>query len=234
MSELIYLDGGRVALKSHADPAVERVLGHDRFFLGLDLGRNDPTAIVLLHDVQLPEWGRGSQQILGERTRTVVYADRIRQTAYLDIAAHVAALIENPELKGRTQLCIDASSMGAPFSEVLTQNHIEHLAMTITAGASWRRDGHRVTVAKNLLIECMAGGFERSDIAIAHDLPLKDQLVQEIASFELATTAAGNLVLAGGGKGHHADMAIALALAFFASQNLLPGFTGVGQLENWY
>ena len=104
MSELIYLDGGRVALKSHYDPAVERVLGHDRFFLGLDLGRNDPSALVLIRDKQFPEWGLGSRQQLGPRIRTAVFADRIRVTAYTDIARHVASMLAKPDLQGRTTL----------------------------------------------------------------------------------------------------------------------------------
>jgi hypothetical protein len=233
VSELILLDGGRVALKTHNDPAVERVLGHDRFFLGLDLGRSDPSALVLLRDKQFPEWQKG-RQVLGLRTRTVVYADRVRATAYTDIASHVASMLAKPDLQGRTKLCVDATGLGAPFCDVLTQGGVEHFAMTMTAGASWSRDDHRVTVSKNTLLETLASGFETSALGIAHDLPLKSELMSEIASFELASTAAGNLVLQGGGKGHHADMAVALALAFFASTHLLPGFTGVGQLENFY
>ena len=72
----------------------------------------------------------------------------------------------------------------------------------MTAGAQMNRKG-RVTCSKNLLLETLASGFETGELAIASDLPLRNQLIQEIAAFELATTAAGNLVLEGGGKGHH-------------------------------
>ena len=96
------------------------------------------------------------------------------------------------------------------------------------------RKGHRVSVSKNVLLETLAGGFETGAITIAHDLPLKAQLTAEIGSFELATTAAGNLVLQGGGRGHHADMAVALALAFFASSHLVGGVVGESKLGNWY
>ena len=77
-------------------------------------------------------------------------------------------------------------------------------------------------------------GLDPVERSIAHDLPLKAQLTAEIGSFELATTAAGNLVLQGGGKGHHADMAIALALAFFASSNLVGGCVGEFKLAGWF
>ncbi len=91
-----------------------------------------------------------------------------------------------------------------------------------------------MSVSKNLLLETLAGGFETGALTIAHDLPLKGALMSEIGSFELATTAAGNLVLQGGGKGHHADMAVALALAFFASENLIGGYVGEYRLTGWF
>ena len=104
----------------------------------------------------------------------------------------------------------------------------------MTAGATWTRKGHRVTVSKNLLLETLAGGFETGALTIAHDLPLKGPLMAEIGSFELATTAAANLVLQGGGRGHHADMAVALALAFFPSNNLVGGYFEEVKLLGWY
>ena len=234
MSELEYLDGGRVILPTDGDPAIRRVEGHDRFFLGLDLGRVDPTAIVLLRDRQLPEWGAPLRQRLGSRTRAVVYADRMRETSYTDIAGHVAGILAKRDLAGRTKLCVDASGLGGPFCDVLSESGIEHFAITMTAGATWTRRGHRVSVSKNLLLETLAGGFETGAITIAHDLPLKGALMTEIGSFELATTAAGNLVLQGGGRGHHADMAVALALAFFASSNLVGGCVGQFRLAGWF
>ena len=201
MPELEYLDHGRVILPTNNDPAIIRVEGYERFFLGLDLGRNDPTALVLVRDRQLPEWKTSIRQELGKRTRTVVYADRIRVTAYTDIANHVAQVLARKELEGKTKLCVDATGLGTPFCDVLTEGGIDHLAITMTAGASWTQTGHRVTVSKNLLLETLAGGFETSALTIAHDLPLRAELTTEIASFELATTQAGNLVLHGGGGG---------------------------------
>ena len=124
----------------------------------------------------------------------------------------------------------NATGLGAPFCDVLTEGGIDHLAITMTAGASWTRRGHRVTVSKNLLLETLASGFETRALAIAHDLPLRAELITEIASFELATTQAGNLVLQGGGKGHHADMAV----AWFASSCLVGGVVREVRLTNWY
>ena len=48
--------GDRVILPTGSDPAIERVPGHHRYHIGLDLGQNDPTAIVIIADKRLPEW----------------------------------------------------------------------------------------------------------------------------------------------------------------------------------
>ena len=55
---------------------------------------------------------------------------------------------------------------------MLTDSGIDHIAITMTAGATWTRKGHRVSVSKNLLLETLAGGFETGALTIAHDLPL--------------------------------------------------------------
>jgi hypothetical protein len=54
-----------------------------------------------------------------------------------------------------------------------------------------------------------------------------------IASFELASTSAGSLVLQGGGKGHHADRAIATALAHLSATHLDTYQGGEYRLHGW-
>jgi hypothetical protein len=234
MTDLIFRHDGTVALPTNGDPAVQAVLGYSRYFLGLDLGRNDPSAFVLLHDEQLPEWGPAGQQRLSERRRTVVWADRVRDTAYTDLARYTASMLAKPALQGRTTLVVDATGLGMPFCDVLTEGGIDHIAVTMTAGQNWTRRGNKVSVAKNVLLESLATGFETNALAIAANLLLKDQLLAEVQSFELETTAAGSLVLSGGGRGHHADMAIALALSFFASNALFGEFIEMVPIRGLY
>lgn len=234
MNEYVFRAGGKVALRvPDNDPAVQRILGHSRFWLGMDLGRSDPSALVLLHDEQLPVYD-GSRQVLGPRTRTVVWADRIADTAYTDLSRHVAVILSKQQLHGRTKFIIDSSGLGQPFSDVLIEGGIEHYAATMTSGQAWKKKGRKITVAKNVLLETLATGFETGALTIAHDLPLKEQLLIEVQSFELGQTSAGNLILQGGGKGHHADMAIALALAYFGSEEIVEPLVEIIKLRGCY
>ncbi|MET4130026.1 hypothetical protein [Roseovarius sp. MBR-6] len=229
-----HLPDGRIALPSNADPAAAgtAVFGWCRHSIGLDLGRNDPTAIVVVRDEAYPEFtGRGFEQRLGPRRSTVVFQETVQLYSYTDIADYLARRLDQIP---NWDLTIDASGLGQPFSNVLTQAGIEHWAVVMTAGANLSKKGRDVTCAKSLLLENMAVGIETGNLTIADNLPQKQDLLNEVASFELASTSSGNLVLQGGGKGHHADRAIALALAYLKITHLETSQVGVHRLKNWY
>ena len=234
MSELTFHADGRVTLPSNADPAAAGTykVGWLRHSVGLDLGRNDPTAIVVIRDECYPEFtGRGFEQRLGARRATVVFQETVQLYAYTDIADYLRRRLDQIP---NWDLTIDASGLGQPFSDVLTQAKLDHWAVTMTAGASMQRQGRKVTVAKTLLLENLAVGLETGALTVAHDLPGKQDLLNEIASFELASTSSGNLVLQGGGKGHHADRAIATALAYLKITHLDSRRVEARRIANWY
>jgi hypothetical protein len=70
-----------------------------------------------------------------------------------------------------------------------------------------------------------ANALETQDLRIADDLPLRERLKREVASFKTKMTAARNLVLDARESEHHADLAIAAAIALYLS-NVGAGFTG--------
>ncbi|WP_439545000.1 hypothetical protein [Sandarakinorhabdus sp.] len=230
---MTYLHRGEsVILPTGNDPAVRRVTGHHRFHIGLDLGQSDPTAIAIIEDRQYPVWD-GWQQRLEKRQRSVVYADRITDTRYVAIARHVAALTQRSPIADRWTLTVDATGVGRAFVDVLNEFEIAHMPVQIVGGSSITRVGRFTNVAKNLLITSLAGAFETQQLAIAADLPLRNDLMAELESFSVKFTAAGNQVLEAGGAGHHADMAIAVALAWFRSEQS-SGLTGEEQLTGWF
>ena len=100
-------------------------------------------------------------------------------------------------------------------------------------GANMSQSGKDVKIAKTMLLENMAVGLETGALTVAHDLEGKQDLLNEIASFELASTSSGNLVLQGGGKGHHADRAIATALAYLSATHLETTLSGPYRLHGW-
>ena len=230
------LADGTVVLRTGNDPAVEKVNGWSRYWLGVDLAQaQDNTALVCVHDECLPLWGGGSRQVLGPRQRTIVFADKFKGVSYPDVVSHVIRTMLKEPLRGRARLVIDASGLGRVVSDLLFEQGVEHHAVQMTVGQNWVEKGRYVNVGKTLLLETLSLLFATGDLTFAHDLPLREDILAELETFQLETTAAGNQVITQGKSGaHHGDLAIALAAACFASEHLLPGFTGVGQIENWF
>jgi len=229
------LADGTAVLPTGNDPASERVKGYSRYWLGVDLAQaQDNTALVCVHDECLPLWNAG-RQVLGLRARTIVFADKFKGVSYPDVVSHVIRTMLKDPLRGRTRLVIDASGLGRVVSDLLFDQGVQHDAVQMTVGQNWVKKDRYVNVGKTLLLETLSLLFATGDLTFAHDLPLRDDILAELETFQLETTAAGNQVITQGKSGaHHGDLAIALAAACFASEHLLPGFTGVGQLEGWY
>ena len=96
-----------------------------------------------------------------------------------------------------------------------------------------RRLGYH-NVPKTILLGDLANGLETRKLIAAHDLPLRGRLMQELEAFEVKTTSAGNQVLdARRTDDSHADLAIAAAIALYASSTITI-FDHVGTLQGWY
>lgn len=232
MSIIIEADGTAI-LKAGSDPAVTRVKGHSLYWLGVDLAQaQDNTALVAIHDEQLPIWTASNRQTLGQRTRTITYADKFRGVSYPDVVSHILRVMNQPQLRGRTRLVVDGSGLGRVVSDLLRDAKVDHIAIQMTVGQNWTRKGHYTNVGKTLMLENLSVLFASGELEFAEDLVLRKDVLAELETFQLETTAAGNQVITQGRSGdHHGDLAIALAGAAFASEYLRPGFTGVGTLE---
>ena len=235
MGELIEREPGVIALATNGDPAIRRVLGWRRFWLGVDLAQaQDWTALVVVKDECLPTWNGGAQ-VLGERQRTIVFADKFRAVAYPDVVSHVIATMARQPLTGRTQLVIDATGLGRVVSDLFAEARIEHTAIQIVVGQEWRRRDRFVNVGKHALLECLSVRFAARELALSAGLALRDDLMAELETFRLETTRAGQPVITQGQAGHHhGDLSIATACAVFASEHLVPGLIEVVKLRGAY
>lgn len=66
----------------------------------------------------------------------------------------------------------------------------------LQALAAWRKATARyVNAGKTFMIENLAVLFASGDIKFAHDLPLRKEIEEDLASFATTTTAAGNQII---------------------------------------
>jgi hypothetical protein len=232
MFQPFVFDGEAVRLRTGNDPAIPRIQGHLRYIVAADLGSaKDPTGITVIEDRQIPMF-EGAWR-LGPRQRTLVWADRLREHRYTEIVDHLSALLRREPMAGRARLAIDASGVGRGVSDTLDLARIPHVAVQMTAGSSVRQVGKYHNVSKQVLITDLATALETGGLKMAADLRMREELLIELESFQTRASASGVQVLDAGGADNHADMAVSLAIGWFASEQL-GGFVGEGQLEGWF
>lgn len=232
---LIYRANGEVVNDTNQDPGVPRVTGFSRYWLGVDLGQaNDFTAICAIMDERLPTVIDGRVKI-GPRERTVVFADKFRGVSYTDVVQHLNRLRNAPPFAGKTELAIDASSLGRVVSDQLWDQGVPHHAIQMTAGQEWNRKGRYINASKTHMIETTSVLFSAGDLTFAEGLPLRKEIESDIASFSLTTTAAGNQVITQSRNASgHGDLGISLIVAAWASQHVTSQYITVGQIQNYF
>jgi hypothetical protein len=185
--------------------------------------------VVVIKDEALPIVDDGTV-IIGPRNRTVVYADRFRGVSYVAVVDHLIRLTNAPPFGGKSELAIDGTSIGRVVSDMLWDQNIDHKAVQMTGGQDWTRKGRYVNAGKTFMIENLAVLFAAGEIRFAHDLPLRAEIEQDLASFTTQTTAAGNQIITQSrSAAGHGDLGIALIVGAFATQYL--GQQVVGQFK---
>lgn len=232
--ELAYLPNGRVVINSQ-DPGVAKVTGYVNYWIAADLGQaNDYSAVVAIKDEALPIVD-GGKVILGPRSRTVVFADRFRGVSYVEVVDYLVRLKNAQPFAGKSQLVIDGTSIGRVVSDMLEGQNVQHTAVQMGAGQEWVRKGRYVNAGKTFLVETLAVLFAAGELRFAHDLPLRAEIEQDLASFTTATTAAGNQIITQSRNASgHGDLGIALIVGAFASQYLKPQHVEVRHLRGFW
>ncbi len=143
-------------------------------------------------------------------------------TSYPDVATHVKTLLDTPPLKGKTQLVVDATGVGRPVVDMLIQQGLEPIAITITGGdqvvfeKGWR-------VPKRDLVGCVQILLQTSRLKFAEQIPAVPALVQELLAFRVKIDPLTAHDSYGAWReGAHDDLVLAVAVAAWWGQRYTP------------
>jgi hypothetical protein len=154
-------------------------------------------------------------------------------TPYPDVVTRVRWILDN--LGADAALIIDATGVGRPVVDLFEAKRVYPVAVTITAGETMARDGHRYRVPKRDLVTSIEILLQERRLKIGEAVRDRAAMIDELLSFRASVTAAGRDTFAAEGSAHD-DLVIALALAlWFArlSDTRPPGTPTVGISERW-
>ena len=182
------------------------------FILGLDLGQaQDYTALAVL------ERNGSSKQ---DRKYQLRHLERLPLgTTYPAVVTHVKELMEKDPLKGRVLLVVDATGVGLPVIDLLKQEGLRPIGITITGGTEATRVGGGYHVPKRDLVINLQVLFQSERLKAAESLPLARTFINELLGFKVKINTRGHDSYEAWREGVHDDLVLAVSLAAWYGQH---------------
>ena len=181
------------------------------FILGLDLGQaQDYTALGILER-------DGSSK--GDREYQLRHLDRFPLgTSYPAITEKVKQLMEKEPLRGHVLMVVDATGVGLPVIDLLKQEGLGPIGITITGGNKAEGGGYNYHVPKRDLVTNLQVLSQSGRLKIAESLPLARTFVNELLNFKVKINIRGHDSYEAWREGVHDDLVLAVALAAWYGQ----------------
>jgi hypothetical protein len=203
-----------------------------QYFIGVDLGqRRDRTAVAIIERSESvadrPDpvtWAR--ERITLQQVR---HLERMPQgTPYTVVTQRVERIAGQLSAQNSCTVAVDATGVGLPIVDSLRLPGAAWRLMPVTIVHAEREsysDGFW-RVPKRDLIASLQLAFDAREFTIARDCKDTPALIEELTSMRANRRPSGAVQYASPGAAHD-DLAIALALAWWAAQCRRPGSLGV-------
>jgi hypothetical protein len=195
-----------------------------KWFIGVDLGQSqDHTAIVVLDRVTVPVSGPDAvvPPSACETTYNVRHLERMKLgTPYQAVVERIRTLVENPVFGGKVTLVVDATGVGGPVVDLLSEalRGKPIVPVVITGGDRTYFEQGRYRVPKRDLISGVTVLLESGRLRISQRLPEAKTLMDELLNMRVKISDAGNDAYGAWRSGEHDDMVLALALAVWRAR----------------
>jgi hypothetical protein len=104
-------------------------------------------------------------------------------TSYLDVVARVKEIMSR--LPGGAGLVVDATGVGRPVTDMIIQEGLRPVCITITGGDSVTNEGANFHVPKRDIVGALTIAFQNKRLKIASSLPDAKTLVTELLNFKV-------------------------------------------------
>ncbi|RYZ89130.1 MAG: hypothetical protein EOP04_07625 [Proteobacteria bacterium] len=209
------------------EPATVIIGGGTQFFLGLDLGQSkDYTAIAVVEKIDPPRhpprYGSSHGDLIDPDAKKRYECRHLERlplgTKYPDIVSHVQTMMENPQLKGKTELVVDATGVGRPVVDMFAGKGLSPRGIMITGGNAVTQVGDYTGVPKRDLVSTLQALMQQDRLGFAKSLPMIDSLVAEMMAFQVKITTSANDIYGAWREGTNDDLVLAVALATWRAE----------------
>jgi hypothetical protein len=176
--------------------------------LGLDLAaQSDYTVLSML---ELEQQNLKNPTIMYK----LIYLKKFPlKTSYPSIVNWLVWFINKTFLNNEYRMIVDYTGVGRPVVDLLLENDINLIALTITSGhgAHWKF-GREVTVPKKELVSSVQVVLQNYRLKVASDIKHLEDLKKEFLNFKARINSRANTQFSAS-SGYHDDIVMSIALA---------------------
>jgi hypothetical protein len=182
------------------------------FSVGLDLGLHRDFSAVVVNEKRVSD--------SGVVFHSIQFAHRFRLgTPYFQVARSIADLVAQlPERPESAAVWMDRTGIGDGVVEMLEAEGVSPWKVVLGAGQNWAvNPGKRISLPKAIAVSELNVVLQNGAIGIAADLPFLDQLVRELGTYRVTSTASGADAFSSQTEADHDDLVVALMLSVFGA-----------------
>lgn len=212
------------------------------YYLAVDFGTlNDFTAITITQRVErlqepkaipdTPAYLRERRAVVSEYVNS--YLRRSPQgMPYPEVLKNVQAMLNSPQLSGKTQLIFDATGVGVAVVQDARDMGMDPIAITITGGNKvLPNEGlGGYNVPKRDLVMCLLLAFQNHRIKIAPS-EHRDALKNELQAFRMKLKKNGNETYENHRDSDHDDLVLSLAMGVWYPEYIFGSIVAADKYE---
>lgn len=190
------------------------------FVVGLDLGQSQDYTAIAVVEAPLSSGG------LPAAALHVRHLERLPLgTSYPSVARRVADLMSTPPLTADTPLIVDATGVGMPVVEMISEYDLSPIPLMITGGAAPTCDPTGILrVPKRDLVSVVLVPLQGGTLKFAAGLPELDTLVKELLAFKVKIDVkTAHDTYGAWREGTHDDLVLATAIACWFAVHCVSG-----------
>lgn len=193
------------------------------FGIGLDLGKAEDFSALTITEQRWPDVLDDKCEVIEEAEKAHYHLRHLTRweigTSYVKVAQDVAKLMKSSILRGTSELIVDATGVGAAVVDLLVEQGLKPISITITGGSKVNRDGAmKWNVPKRDLVGVTKVLLQSGRLKWSPNLPMIDTLVDELLKFESRISEEGDDTYGVWREGAHDDLVLALACQLWHSE----------------
>ena len=199
-----------------------------KYTMGVDLGQaQDYTAVTIVET----NFQRKSDMYAVDKfdvdafvsTLTVRHIERLPlQTRYTEVVDKIVRAMRHPMLYKDCSLVVDEGQAGKPVLDMMRDQGLIPIGITITAGSNVNPSQGGFNVPKKDLVYNLVSLFLTGRIKFAKGLDYTDEIKEELKNFQMKTTRSGRETWENSKASIHDDLVMSLALSAWYAMDQLP------------